>query len=85
MKTMKMIKNFMMRKLKVKTHNKEIYHRVDKMKSIGVLMEENELMDHIINLNKKYNLDYDSFEMKKMNIDTEIKVRIIQIRIYKLL
>jgi hypothetical protein len=76
MKTKKLIKNIMMRKLKVKTHNKEIYHRVDKIKSIGVLMEENELMNHIINYNKKNNIDYDSFEMKKLNIDTEIKVRI---------
>ncbi len=45
------------------------------MKSIGVLQEELALMDHIIKINKKNNLDYDEFENKKFFIQNQIDVR----------
>jgi hypothetical protein len=67
-----------MKWLKVKIHliylNIELYHKCDKMKSMGVLQSESELMDHIIVLFKKDEKDYDSFESKKDMIEVEIEV-----------
>jgi hypothetical protein len=41
---------------------------------MSVLQGETELMDHIVSFNKLKGVDFDDFEMKKMNIDTAIKV-----------
>ena len=48
------------------------YHSVDKMTSIGVLNEEKELCDKIIEYKKKIGVDYDDWELKKDNIDDKI-------------
>ena len=45
------------------------YHSVQKMTSLGVLKEEKELCDKIIQYKKKFNLDYDTWEIKKEDID----------------
>lgn len=61
-------------KVKFVVINTEMYHRAERMKSIGVLQKEIELMDHIIEFCKKHKLDYDSFESKKDMLDVEIEV-----------
>lgn len=56
--------------------NLEYYHAVDKMKSLGVLQNEMDLMDHIIEFSKKSNLDSDTFDNKKFFIKNQMDVRI---------
>ena len=48
------------------------YHSVDKMTSIGVLNEEKELCDKIIEYKKKIGADYDDWEIKKENVKDKI-------------
>ena len=48
------------------------YHSVDKMTSIGVLNEEKELCDKIIEYKKKIGADYDDWEIKKDNVKDKI-------------
>ena len=48
------------------------YHNVDKMTSIGVLNEEKELCDKIIEYKKKIGADYDDWEIKKDNVKDKI-------------
>ena len=50
------------------------YHNVDKMRSIGVLNEEKELCDKIIEYKKKIGADYDDWEIKKDNIKVKIDI-----------
>lgn len=47
------------------------------MKAFTVLQSECELVDYIIKFNQKKGLEYDDYELKKMNLDTQIKVLII--------
>lgn len=51
----------------------QMYHRPDKMKSIGVLQEELKIVDDIIKYKTDKGLDYDFFESKKDMIDIEIQ------------
>jgi hypothetical protein len=51
-----------------------MYHRAEKMKSMGVLQREVELMSHIIEFNKRNKVDYDEFEIKKDMLDNEMQV-----------
>jgi hypothetical protein len=51
----------------------KMYHRPDKMKSMGVLQEEVTLVDSIIKYKKDKGLDYDYFEAKKDLLDVEIQ------------
>jgi hypothetical protein len=46
------------------------------MKSLGVLQNEMDLMNHIIEFLKKSNLDYDTFDNKKFFIKNQMDVRI---------
>ncbi len=55
-----------------KVENK--YHNIDKMDSIGVLNDEKELCDTIIEYKKKIDKDYDTWEFKKENIDNRIEI-----------
>ena len=48
------------------------YHSVDKMTSIGVLNEEKELCDKIIEYKKKIGADYDDWEIKKDSVKDKI-------------
>ena len=48
------------------------YHSVDKMTSIGVLNEEKEICDKIIEYKKKIGADYDDWEIKKDNVKDKI-------------
>ena len=48
------------------------YHNVDKMTSIGVLNDEKDLCDKIIEYKKKIGADYDDWEIKKDNIKDKI-------------
>ena len=48
------------------------YHSVDKMTSIGVLNEEKEICDIIIEYKKKIGADYDDWEIKKENVKDKI-------------
>ena len=48
------------------------YHSVDKMTSIGVLNEEKELCDKIIEYKKKIGADYDDWELKKDSVKDKI-------------
>ena len=48
------------------------YHNVDKMRSIGVLNEEKELCDKIIEYKKKIGADYDDWELKKDSVKDKI-------------
>lgn len=51
-----------------------MYHKVDKMKCMGVLKNEIELMDYIIEFNKTKEIDFDDFESKKDMLDVAIGV-----------
>lgn len=51
----------------------QIYHRPDKIKSIGVLQEELKVVDEVILYKKEKGIDYDFFEAKKDLIDVEIQ------------
>ena len=48
------------------------YHNVDKMTSIGVLNEEKELCNKIIEYKKKIGADYDDWELKRDNVEDKI-------------
>ena len=48
------------------------YHNVNKMTSIGVLNDEKELCDKIIEYKKKIGADYDDWEIKKDSIEDKI-------------
>ena len=48
------------------------YHNVNKMTSIGVLNDEKELCDKIIEYKKKIGADYDDWETKKESIEDKI-------------
>ena len=52
----------------------EKYHSVPKMTSLGVLKEETELCDKIIEYKKKLNLDYDTWEIKKESLEEKSKM-----------
>ena len=47
----------------------EKYHNIQKMNSLGTLKEESEMCDKIIEIKKKLNLDYDTWEIKKESIE----------------
>jgi hypothetical protein len=51
----------------------KMYHRPDKMKSMGVLQDEVAITDEIIKCKKNKGLDYDYFESKKDLIDVEMQ------------
>jgi hypothetical protein len=51
----------------------KMYHKPDKFKSIGVLQEELNVIDEIINYKKARGFDYDDFESKKDMVDCEIE------------
>ena len=48
----------------------ERYHSIGKMDSLGVLEKEKEICDIIIKYKKKIGEEYDTWELKKENIDT---------------
>ena len=52
----------------------KMYHKVDKMVSIGVLEKEKELYDKIIVYKKKIGADYEEWKMKKNDIDNKIGI-----------
>jgi hypothetical protein len=51
----------------------KMYHRADKMKSMGVLQEELTITDDIIKFKKDRGLEYDFFESKKDLLDVEMQ------------
>jgi len=67
-----------------------LYHRTDKMKSIGVLQEELKFLDEIIAFKEKNKLEADFFENKKTMVEAEImkienlcSVGVMTIEMYK--
>ena len=56
------------------------YHNITKMDSIGVLNEEKELCDRIIEYKKKIGKDYDDWEFKKENIDDRVQILTSQVQ-----
>ena len=52
----------------------EKYHNIKNMISLGVLKEETELCDKIIEYKKKLNIDYDTWEIKKESLDQKSKM-----------
>lgn len=67
----KAVENFKIDLYSEKSEN--LYHRADKMQSLGALMEEKKLMDVIIEYKKKNGFDPDAFETKKDIIDVKYK------------
>ena len=55
------------------------YHNINKMESIGVLNNEKELCDTIIDYKKKIDKDYDTWEFKKENIDNKVQLLTSQV------
>jgi hypothetical protein len=51
-----------------------MFHRVEAYFSMGVLEEELNLMDKIIEIKKKKKEDYDLWEMKKGSIELKMNV-----------
>ena len=56
------------------------YHNINKMDSIGVLNEEKDLCDRIIEYKKKIDKDYDDWEFKKENIDNRVQILTSQVQ-----
>ena len=57
----------------------KMYHNIGKMESIGVLNDEKELCDKIIEYKKKIDKDYDDWEFKKENIDDKVQILTSQV------